>query len=796
MIKKRDGVLILISLLLLVVGIYFVGGGTGQSVDDAQLTFVNTTLKIGNYQINATENAFADKWAKPGRDLVLNFTVTNTGIGNLSVINITIPDHVFRLHFGTGMSNGTSWTNGSIGKFMDMDNSSKNVWVQNLTGKSILVAGVWTGELVNTTTTNSVNHTSPTTTNVTIWFNITANANVTTEDVYTFVIATKGRVPGGTNANASHNLTIGIDGRGPRILDINVTEYIGGATFGKTLKLFSDELNGTSYLSPNLAYNITVVVNDTNFNATDGSVLIFYNTSNGRANKYDVTVNETDGVTRRIELTRQSNERLSRLGPIVFTGTIPANTLNGSNLTAFIIVVNDTFGNKVFYNSTGHSFNFSTENVAPVFQNLNVTDKNGNVLRADYSEFNGSKYLIADSAYTIRVTVVDPNINRTYARSVMIAWNSSNRGIPSIANLLGTANQHLNFTINMSTTDTTSPFMYNGTIPRGAFNHSNQSAFMIYANDSLYGNPAAVLNWSNGSGAAARGFNFTADGLAPSGIIITEPATTTIDVQSSITYKCEGSDAHSGIKSFKIILTKPTGATVEKTNDNSISYSATFTDTETNEAGTYTVKCEVTDNVGNVGYNPTEQQRSFIAQFATGAASAGGGGGGGETTVPTFDVDFSQSGITEASLSGSQGHTKSFTFDGTSRHTIRFDEVTIDSVTLTISSINPQTITLEVSETKKVDMNSDGTDDVSATLERINGGRATIRIERLSGATQVVEELREEAREVAEPTTEPTTEPPVTPVPREGAGTAWLWILLGIIAVALILYVVMRKRKK
>src|SRR3989338_10116443 len=412
MIKKRDGVLILISLLLLVVGIYFVGGGTGQSVDDAQLTFVNTTLKIGNYQINATENAFADKWAKPGRDLVLNFTVTNTGIGNLSVINMTIPDHVFRLHFGTGMSNGTSWTNGSIGKFMDMDNSSKNVWVQNLTGKSILVAGVWTGELVNTTTTNSVNHTSPTTTNVTIWFNITANANVTTEDVYTFVIATKGRQGNETsankpimNVNATHNVTIGIDGRGPRILDINITEvYSGTPVNGRTISLFKDELNGTVSLSPNAAFNITVVVNDTNFNATDGSVIVYWNTTSPSTTPRDITINESIGMNR-VELVRVSNERLSRLGPIVFQGElIPKNTLNATNVSAFIIVVNDTFNNKVAYNSTGHSFNFSVENQAPIFSNLNVTDANGNVLKADSSQLNGSKYLVADSDYVVRVT--------------------------------------------------------------------------------------------------------------------------------------------------------------------------------------------------------------------------------------------------------------------------------------------------------------------------------------------------------------------------------------------------------
>src|SRR3989344_4946461 len=149
MIQKRDGILILISLLLLVTGIYSVNGGTGQSIDNGQLTFVNTTMKIGNYQINATQNTFADKWAKPGSDIVVNFTITNTGIGNISVINITIPDHVFKLNFGTGPNNGTSWNN--ITRYF-MFNSSKSVWIQNLTSPARLGNDIATGELVNGTT--------------------------------------------------------------------------------------------------------------------------------------------------------------------------------------------------------------------------------------------------------------------------------------------------------------------------------------------------------------------------------------------------------------------------------------------------------------------------------------------------------------------------------------------------------------------------------------------------------------------------------------------------------------------
>ena len=822
MIKKRGLIIssFLIGFLFLILGVYLTSGGTGQSVDNESLTltFVNTTTRIssGN-MINATQNTFADKWVARSGELVVNFTVTNLGIGNISVINITIPDHVFRLHMGTGMSNGTSWTNGSIGKFMDMDNSSKSVWVQNLTGLSRLIAGPWTGELVNTTTANAVNHTSPTTTNVTIWFNITANANVTTEDVYTFVIATKGRQGNETsankpimNVNATHNVTIGIDGRGPRILDINITEvYSGTPVNGRTISLFKDELNGTKYLSPNAAFNITVVVNDTNFNATDGSVIVYWNSTSPSSTPKDITINASVGMNR-VQLTRASNERLSRLGPIVFEGQLIAQTtLNGSNFSAFIIVVNDTFNNRVFYNSTGHSFNFSVEDQAPIITVINVTDERSNVLRSDVQgELNGTKYLMATSAYVIRMTVTDPSMNKTTPdpKQVMIVFggNATNRKEvpPSISNALGVAN----FTINMSTTDLTSPFMYNGTIPKGTFNNTNLTTFMIYANDSLFGNPARVVNISGG------GFNFTADGTSPVGFTITPPAITTIDLSSSISYRCEASDVGSGVKEITITLTKPSGATVTKTDQQTQSFTTTFTDTDTNAVGSYSVDCSAKDVVGNEGLSSTDDRKSFTVQFETAGTSTGGGGGSsGGKEAPAFDADFSQEGITEATFSGFQGRTKTFTFDGSTRHTLKFDEVTEGGATITIASINPQTITLKTGDSKEVDMNGDGGNDVSVILESIISGRATIMIKELSGSAKIVEELREEASKEACgnsicesgedytncPTdcTAPTIgEPPVVPVKERG--TTWLWILLLVIVVALVLYLVMRKRKK
>ncbi len=102
-------------------------------------------------------------------------------------------------------------------------------------------------------------------------------------------------------------------------------------------------------------------------------------------------------------------------------------------------------------------------------------------------------------------------------------------------------------------------------------------------------------------------------------------------------------------------------------------------------------------------------------------------------------------------------------------HSIVIDEVTEDSVTLTIYS-EPQEITLMVEESKSIDLNSDEINDVLITLHSIEDGKADITIKKIG----------EWAPEIAEETT----------------SKLWLWILIAVAAVIITATVIFFLRKK
>ncbi|MDP2908684.1 MAG: hypothetical protein Q8N77_02665, partial [Nanoarchaeota archaeon] len=78
-------------------------------------------------------------------------------------------------------------------------------------------------------------------------------------------------------------------------------------------------------------------------------------------------------------------------------------------------------------------------------------------------------------------------------------------------------------------------------------------------------------------------------------------------------------------------------------------------------------------------------------------------------------------------------------FDGVTSHTLKIDEVTTNSVTITISS-DPVTVTLKVGETVTVDLNKDGIMDMEITLDSVMGKATDIVIVKLTGADIVAKQ--------------------------------------------------------
>ena len=135
------------------------------------------------------------------------------------------------------------------------------------------------------------------------------------------------------------------------------------------------------------------------------------------------------------------------------------------------------------------------------------------------------------------------------------------------------------------------------------------------------------------------------------------------------------------------------------------------------------------------------------------------------------DIDLSSEDVSVVQIGVSQGQVLSLTF-GTVEHSVTIQEVTGDSVTLIIES-DPIGVTLTIGETKEVDVDGNGINDLAITLNGINNGVADLTFERLVSVSEIEEE--------AEPGVEVGEE-------KEGFSYWWLLILIVVIVVGIIWY--------
>ena len=311
----------------------------------------------------------------------------------------------------------------------------------------------------------------------------------------------------------------------------------------------------------------------------------------------------------------------------------------------------------------------------------------------------------------------------------------------------------------------------NGTWSNNATSDGQQFKYVFVVHD-LFNN-SEIINNSNAE------FTIVRDVNNPT-VTLTAPTDTTIDVYGSIKYTCDGSDT-SSLASCTTTLTKPSGDTIVKTGCGT---EHTFITTDTNGAGTNTVKCEVKDNVGRTA----STSKTFTISSATGTGGAGGGGGGGggsagssadnpiTVTEAGTSVDAGTLSTTETYTSLVKEGTVTFTVAGGS-HSAKVLDVTEDSVTIEVSS-DPQTLTLTTGETKEVDLTADGTNDLAITLRAITDGKADLVFKSL---------------EVAAPPAEGEA-PGVVTGEEAGPSYTWLWVALVVVVVLVLLWLGRKKR--
>jgi len=298
--------------------------------------------------------------------------------------------------------------------------------------------------------------------------------------------------------------------------------------------------------------------------------------------------------------------------------------------------------------------------------------------------------------------------------------------------------------------------------------------FVVY---DLYNN-TEIINNSNAEYILARDVN------VPS-VTLKEPSDTTIGLYNPIKYTCDGSDT-SGLESCTLTSTKPDGTVITKTGCGT---EHTLTTTDNNNAGTYTIKCEVKDNVGR----KTSKSSSFSVSAAgggDGSGSSGGGGGSsggsGSSSNPVTvekgaSADAGALSTTETFTSIAKEGTVKFNVVGSS-HSVKVLDITETSVTIEVAS-TPKQLTLNIGETKEVDVNDDTKNDMSVTLKSITDGKADL-VFKIIEAVAPGEETGEQPKEEGIVTGEET----------ESSSTTWLWILIVIVAILVIWYFTKKKQ--
>lgn len=480
-------------------------------------------------------------------------------------------------------------------------------------------------------------------------------------------------------------------------------------------------------------------------------------------------------VYQNTSLTFNGNGALTGTTSPLTDGNFTFNCVAAPNIT------NGTYANISFQKTWGTNTTVAIDRVRPSFtlSTFNISDGINTLTLAELNTTGGG-YLRNGTNIVIKVIVNEP-----YLSSVRLYWITNGSALPGLnaassstlnPNNLTMNNQHSPFSSNNNTVLNGS-LRYAGIYPNGSSNGESIAdrylnfgdgvvlTFMLVANDSA-GN---LVNFSNNG----RGFNITLDGTAPGATLSVD--NTRVETLNSLKATCTSNDTST--VAYTLTLTKPSGANVIK---EPIDGKATFKGTETGEAGKYTLKCDTKDSVGFTG-----TASKIITAFYSGEAepSLEEVSGTEAEAKKVAELDLSkatESGAQpEGTIKGIIGESKTFTLDGATQHSLTFLQVNTQEVTLRFES-KPVDVTLKVGETKEVDLDGDGTNDVTVTLSSIKDEQASV----------VVKSLQK----VQPPAPETTT--PEVPQSTGPSTTAMVVLVIVILAVVVAAYLLLKKGRK
>ncbi|MBS3151243.1 hypothetical protein J4443_02585 [Candidatus Woesearchaeota archaeon] len=812
---KKVGVSILFGFLLLI-GLV-VSNAIVDSDDSPSdlLRSANISVYGGEYAGIEYENT-----TKGGDSEIANVTVTY-GTGN-NITNITVSwdaNYSFSGWMSIGDVQAGNESSGfacmaDTGTVADCDvAATENVTFSNVTIVNGAI-GDWTclnlsATQINCYNASAIGSLNLENTSIIIRFNVTAISN--REDRSNFIINVSSN--DAATVDNTTTLTTYIDGRAPTLVELNIsdgnTTWENGTFNGTIHDDFMTFLSNQSNLVVTATFYEQNPANDSSdvsssvdgdmawllINGTNEELGELLLTSNTRINRPIVTQGPIGSIAADASYTHAIKYVWTISAAHLNTNFTSFGTGSGNRTLSFMILMNDSFNNEITINDSNagaQPFSISINDTLPYIPNITIEDARGNI-RNGGSDTDGSSDYLSATNWTIRFDVLGAtkpgnNTPITFYYNLTGAMNINNGYLLNITNFdgendLNTSNLSTVFEVNEQS-NTRSTYEYS--IDANASDGNTLQFYIVLGNASadykLSGN--LPNNYTTYEGP----FLITVDGTVPTATLGV-PATRGITTADTIEYTCTGGDGASGVEAYQWTLIKPGG--VEKIYDKESSTSGTnkktFSGLDIGTTGSYGVKCKVFDFVDNEYETQTTGSNDFSVSISS--AGAGGGGAGGGAAVVSFDVDFTTS--PQATFKASQGRVKSFSFDGVTKHTITFNEVTANSVTLMIAS-DPITVKLNAGQSKSVDVNADGTEDMKVQLNGVANGVADVTVTKLEEGAAKIKAEEERARETTE-TGETREEREVTPV--AGRSLAWLWwTLIVIVAIVAIGYYV-NKRK-
>ncbi|MBI3623092.1 hypothetical protein HY212_03375 [Candidatus Pacearchaeota archaeon] len=383
---------------------------------------------------------------------------------------------------------------------------------------------------------------------------------------------------------------------------------------------------------------------------------------------------------------------------------------------------------------------------------------------------------LIDGTYYINATVNDSysHVNSTSTRTITLDTVAPTVTLPAYTNATIKQNTQ-SLTLNISITDATSGL--GGSLCLVDVNGTNQT--LTPSGGWCNSSSIALTGLSDGNKTIKVYVNDSANNLALNNSYVVLVDTTSPSASPSctpslahtgdtVTCTCSGSDSTSGVATTSATSTPSTANT-----------------------GTFSYGCTVTDNAGNSASASTSYN---VELLGSGGGSSGGGGGGSSTTTfwtaGTYAISDAQfkEGHSMEILAKQRVKLKIANQD----HYVGVKTLAVGSALISVSS-DPQEKTVLVGDEWKVDVTGDKYYDLSVKLTSISNNKATVAIKSIYEA---IPQTPPPTPAPAANSGEPVITGKATTGETQGKSLSWLWIVLGIIIVALIVWLIMHNKNR